>query len=147
MAYGGNPSGNSVDAVRLLVGDISTSTAAEFLTNTDYSFFLDQTPGIYAAASLAANSLAMAFGGAAVSSVSGGYVSKEVGDLKLTKADASQFAAQYRALSRKFDLMGGLKTAPSAGGLVSPDGSTVPAFFYRNQFDNPGVTTLTASTG
>ena len=139
MAYGANPSGNNRDAVRLLVGDISTSTAGEFLANGDYDFFIAQTPSIYAAAALAANSLAMAFGGAAVSSVSGGYVTKEVGDLKLTKSDASQFAAQYRTLARRLDLMGALKIAPSAGGLQKPDGSTISPFFWRKQFDNASV--------
>lgn len=146
MSYGGNPSTDSSDAVRLLVGDISTGSSGEYLSDGDYDFFIAQTPTIYAAAALAANTLAMMFGGASVSSLSGGYLSKEVGDLKLTKADASQFAAQYRALGRRLDLMGALKTAPVAGGLERPEGSPVDPFFFRNQFDNPSVTTIT-STG
>lgn len=145
MAYGNNPSGSQRDAVRLLVGDISTSTSAEYLANGDYDFFIAQTPNIYAAAALAAHSLAMTFGGASVSSVSGGYVTKEVGDLKLTKADASEFSGQYRTLAKRLDLMSAMGIAPSAGGLVRPNGSTVPPFFYRKQFDNPNVTVV-AST-
>lgn len=135
MAYGGNPGGNTRDAVRLLVGDTSTSTGAEYLSNTDYDFFLAQTPNIYIAAQLACNSLAAMFMGQTAGS--GGYTSKSVGDLSITRAQASEMATSYQALAKKFGRMSALKTAPSAGGIAKPSGALKTPFFKRNLMDNP----------
>lgn len=143
MAYTGNPSTVPRDAVRLLVGDISTSTSGEYLADADYTFFIAQTPNIYVAAQLASNSLAALFTGSAASASGSGFVEKSVGDLRLKKADASQMAANYRALAVKFGRMSAGMTAPTAGGIsrsdkraAELDTDRVPPFFTRSQMDN-----------
>ena len=142
MAYGGNPSGDNSDAVRLLVGDISTSTAREYLTDTDYDYFVAQTPNLYAAGALAANSLAALFGGSGSE--------KKVGDLSIKRADA----AYYRDLAKQLQRMSALQSAPYAGGIsqsdkasVESDTDRVKPAFTRDQFANPGAVSPTGSTG
>lgn len=154
MAYGGTPGTVDRDAVRLLVGDISTSTSGEFLANGDYDFFIAQTGGIYIAAQLAANSLAALFMGSASASGGSGFVEKQVGDLRLKKADAMSMARSYRELAAKFGRMAASKKAPYAGGLTKSDKQaveddsdrTVP-FFTRDLMDNPSATQPFSSTG
>lgn len=144
MAYGGNPSGVTRDMVRLLVGDVSTSTSGEFLGNTEYDALIAATNNTYVAAQLAANSLAALFTGAAASASGSGFVEKTVGDLTLKKADASQMAANYRTLSGKLQRMAASGMSPYAGGISRSDKATVAAdsdrvapVFTRGMFDNP----------
>lgn len=140
MAFQNTPSTRPIDAVRLLVGDISTSTSAELLPDVAYTYFIAQTPNHFSAAALAANSLSMAF------SVDG--TEKSVGDLKIKRAQA----AEFRALSKELTKMSAGGMSPYAGGISKADKRTVeqdtdrvtPAF-RRNQFDHPGVGS-TAST-
>lgn len=127
MAYGGNPSGVPRDAVRLLVGDISTSTASEILSNSDYDFFLAQTPNKYEAAALAVQSLANV-------AAQGGVIRKEVGDLVLVW-DFSQLMA----LARRFTLMSSLQCTPTAGGIEGPNGQLLKPAMFRKLMDNPEV--------
>lgn len=143
MAYGNNPSGSATDAVRLLVGDVSTSTAAELLTDNSYTYFINTTPSHYAAAALAANSLAAMYAAEGTE--------KEVGDLRLKRTEDPEY---WSALGRRLDRMASKMTAPYAGGISKSDKSSVKAdsdraepAFVRNQFDNPNtVTTSVAST-
>lgn len=74
IAYTGNPSTSREDAIRLLVGDISTSTAGEFLADGDYTYFAGQQSSDYLAAAMAADTLAGKTADA---------VDKRVGDLQL----------------------------------------------------------------
>lgn len=134
MAYGNNPSGDTSDALRLLVGDISTSTAREYLTDTDYDYFASVSPNNFAAAALAANSLAALFGGQGSR--------KKVGDLEITRADA----AYYRDLAKQLNRMSALQSAPFAGGIsrsdkaaVESDTDRVGPAFTRSQFANPAA--------
>ncbi len=137
MAYTNSPSTLSRDAVRLLVGDISTSTASEWLADTDYTFFLANTPNIYIAAQLASNSLAALFG-SGDNSVS----RKKVGDLEIESGEKAAVAEHYRALAQKYGRMAAAQIVPSAGGIsasekaaAEADSDRVPPFFKRNAFD------------
>lgn len=146
MAYTGNPSGVVRDQVRLLVGDISTSTSGEYLADADYTWFIAATANTYTAAQLAANSLAMMFTAAAASAAGTGYVEKQVGDLTLKKADATRLAASYRALSGTLAQMAASGLTPSAGGItvsgkdtLELDTDRVKPRFRSGLFDNPGA--------
>lgn len=141
MAYGNNPSGSNKDAVRLLVGDISTSTAAELLADDDYTFFLNQTPTLYDAAALAAQSLANV-------AAQGGIVRKEVGDLVLVWD-----YDQYIALSRRFTVMSSLQATPFAGGISKDqkldqqnDADRVKPYVFRGLMDNPAAVAPSGTT-
>jgi len=145
MPYGGNPSTDGSDAVRLLVGDLSTSTSGEYLADGDYDYFIAQTPNQYVAAALAANSLAALFMGAAASGTgSNGYLRKRVGDLELEKADATKTAESYRLLSKQLSKGSAGTITPYAGGIsrsdkasVKSDADRVEPAFARGQFDSP----------
>lgn len=156
MAYTASPQTVTRDAVRVLVGDVSTSTSATYLDDAEYNYFISATPNTYIAAQLAANSLAALFAGAAASAVGGGWVERTVGDLKIKKSDASQAAAGYQALAQKFGRMAAAQITPYAGGIAASDKDDVesntdrvrPAFL-RGLFDNPqaiNATRATAST-
>lgn len=136
MAYTNNPRMNPRDAVRLLVGDVSTSTSAEFLSDVDYDFFISETPNRYSAAVLVCNSLAALNGGKGIT--------KSVGDLSYTKGDATYYmtlAAQFRVMSA---LQG--SGAPYAGGISINDKRSNELNidrprpnFYREVFDDPSA--------
>lgn len=132
IPYTNQPRTNPRDAVRLLVGDISTSTGREYLSDVDYDFFLSATPNQYSAGALAANSLAMRF--------AGDGTEKSVGDLRIKRAQA----AEYRDLSKQLARMSALQSAPYAGGIsrsdkasVEADSDRVKPAFAAGQFDNP----------
>ncbi len=155
MPYQNDPRYITTDAVRLLVGDISTSTGSEYLTDTDYDYFVSVTSNTFTAAQLAANSLAALFAGAAASGIgANGYIEKKVGDLSLKKADATSMAAGYREISKKFMLMAAAGLSPISGNLSIADKQSnrndtdIPKpFFDRELFDNPAsVNPFSAST-
>lgn len=153
MAYGGVPATDQSDAVRLLVGDIGTSTSTTYLDDADYDFFILEGGNTYVAAQLAANSLAALFMGSAASASGSGYVEKKVGDLSLKKADANQMAQSYRQLAQKFSRMAASKVAPYAGGItisdkrsVEQDSDRVKPFFTRRLLDNPNADSFSAGS-
>lgn len=154
MAYTSNPSGSANDRVRLLVGDISTSTSGEYLADGDYTYFNSAASNTFVAAQLAANSLAALFTGAAASASGSGFVEKKVGDLTLKKADAVSLAKSYRELSFKLQRMAASGMTPYAGGLsvsgkrdVETDTDRVKPRFSGGQFDNPSAVDPMRSTG
>ena len=140
MAYTGAPSTRAIVASRALVGDVSTSTSATYLEDAEYTFFNSVTSNRYSAAQLAANSLAALFAGQAANS----GITRKVGDLTLTKSDATQVAAGYRALGQELGRKSVATITPYAGGISDSDKSDVegdsdrlrPAFM-RRLFDNP----------
>jgi hypothetical protein len=149
MAYGGVPATDQSDAVRLLVGDIGATTSVTYLDDADYDFFIGEGGNIYVAAQLAANSLAALFMGSAASAGASGYVEKQVGDLRLKKADANQMAQSYRQLAQKFSRMAASKVAPYAGGITisdkrldEDDSDRVKPFFTRRLLDNPNADSM-----
>lgn len=144
MAYGESPTSTNVDGVRLLVGDISTSTASELLQDADYTFFLTQG-SFYIACQLAANSLAAKF-----ASIAEGVKRKEVGDLKIEYSDAKGAADDYSELSKKFQRMAAAQISPYAGGITHSGKTTdrldtdlVQPSFRRGLMDNPAVLAFT----
>lgn len=154
MAYTNSPATVTRDAVRLLIGDISTSTSGEFLSDTDINWFVSNTSNTYVAAQLAANSLAALFTGAAASASGSGWVEKAVGDLKLKKADATAMAKSYQALSQKLQRMAVSGMSPYAGGIsvsdkasVETDTDRVKPRFTGGSFDNPSALDPMRSTG
>lgn len=153
MPYSGDPEGVSRDAVRVLVGDTSTSATGEYMGDPEYDFFLAETPNHYVAAQLAANSLAAKFTGAAASGTGDGYLEKTVGDLKIKKADATQAAAQYRALAAEFGRRAAAGVSPYAGGIsasdkasIASDSDRVPLPFTPGQFENPNADDFASSS-
>lgn len=131
MAFGGNPTSTNTDGVRVLVGDISTSNSLVYLPDSAYTFFRAQTPNVYSAAALAANSLAAFFMGRGSE--------KKVGDMILRR----EMAQQFRALSIELKTMSAKNMAPYAGGIsksdkraVQQDSDKLSPFFRRSQFDN-----------
>lgn len=154
MAYGNNPANSATDRVRLLVGDISTSTSSEYLTDTDYGWFVSATPNAYVAASLAAASLSALFTAAAASGTgANGYIRKRVGDLELQKADAQSYATHYKMLAGEMRRMSALGISPYAGGQTASgkrtdrqDTDMVQPAFRRGGYDNPGAVDSGQST-
>lgn len=147
MPYSGDPEGVARDAVRLLVGDISTAASGEFLDDADYDFFISQSSNRFISAQIAANALAAKFTGAAASASGDGYLEKSVGDLKIKKADAIGAAREYRSMASMYGRNAAAGIAPFSGGLSISDKATVgadadrarPAFVSR-LFDNDGAT-------
>lgn len=131
MAFTNNPSTNRVDAVRLLVGDVSTSNSLVYLTDNSYTYFIAQTPNLFSAGALAANSLAAFFMGRGSE--------KKVGDMILRR----DMAQQFRALAVELKTMSAKGISPYAGGISRSDKRTqdqntdrTPPAMRRSQFDN-----------
>ena len=144
MAYGSTPTSTNTDGLRVLVGDISTSTSSELLADADYTFFLTQG-SFYIAAKLAANSLAAKFTGVAQD-----IKTKKVGDLEITYSDANNAASGYKMLASEFGRMAAAGVSPYAGGISRSDKASVQAdtdrvdpAFSRGIFDNPAVLAFT----
>lgn len=139
MAYGGLPLTVPRDAARLLVGDVSTSTGSEFLSNVDYDYFIGTTSNTYLAAAMAANSLAALFSGAAASASGSGWTEKKVGDLVIKRGEAASLADDYRSLADWLRQQAAAGASPYAGGISASDKRAVeqdtdrvrPAFAKR----------------
>ncbi len=88
MAYTGNPSTSTPDAVRLYIGDVSTSTSAELFSDGEIDYFVAE----YANPPLAAAAAVKSIIGTDRAKTVAGALSKQVGDLKLdygSNADVS----------------------------------------------------------
>src|SRR6187431_236594 len=125
MAYTGNPSTTPRDAVRLLVGDIASSTSSEWLADADYNYFLAQNSNVYVAAQLAANSLAALFAGPG--GANSDWVERKVGDLTIKRSETAGIASEFRQLSQKMGRMAAASVSPYAGGLSVADKMAVAA--------------------
>ena len=148
MAYTGNPSTNSNDAIRLLIGDISTSTGSEIFTDAEITYFNGLKPNAHLSAAAAVISLIGSTRGQTLASV----VSKQVGDLKIDYGGGGSGAAgTLQAKARMLRLEGVRKVKPYAGGISESDKDgqqsdtdwNKPAFSV-GLFDNPN--TLSTST-
>jgi hypothetical protein len=155
MAYTGNPSTNSRDAVRLLIWDVSTSTSGELLSNSEVQWFIDVSPNIYAAACLAAHTLSARV--TTLSASTSAVEEKKVGDLMLRMGVAAgnveAFQRAYSGLCDRLAKQSALQSAPYAGGLsrsekrsVESDSDRVRPAFARGQFDNPSALNPSPST-
>lgn len=148
MAFTDHPSTKPSDAIRLMVGDISTSTSLEFLSDNSYNYFYaQQANNVYLAAQLACQALGSLFASTAIE--------KKVGDLMIKRGD---IAASYRMLARDFGAQALTTVSPSAGGIsrsdkrsAEADADRVQPFFVRKIMDNylalDAVHSAPASTG
>lgn len=145
MPFTNSPTTDDSDAVRVLVGDLSTSTSGELLSDGVYDFLVSRTDTIDEAAAEAARSIAGKFSKDA---------DKRVGRLRIS---LSQKAKAYLSLAERFDQ--GVQTAnlvavsPYLGGqsksdkeAVEEDSDRVDTWFKRESWDFPGGITDTTST-
>lgn len=131
MAFTNHPSTRPIDAVRSLVGDVSTSDTTVYLSDNTYTYFIAQTPNFFSAGALAANAIAAFFMG------KGSEV--KVGDLIVRRDMANSF----RALAIELKTMSAKGIAPYAGGISRSDKRAnqqntdlVSPAFRRSEFDN-----------
>lgn len=136
--YSNNPSGDQIDAIRLLIGDTVVATAA--LTDEELQYYLDTAGNLYLAAAYAVEAIMSAQGG--------GITSKQVGDLKVTyggPGGASGLAALAKTLRARAARTSG---TPYAGGISVADSDAIEAetdrtdpSFVVGRDDNPSVDT------
>lgn len=133
MPYGGNPSTNDTDAVKLLIGDLSTAASGELLSTAAVDYLLADRGSVKAAAVAGCEVLAAQFAT---------KVGKAVGDLRI---ESQQKFTHYMELAQRLRRNLLISTAtPYAGGVswsdkVAEDGDTdrVVPFFQRGLDDNP----------
>lgn len=113
------------------------------MADSAYNYFVASSPNTLIAGSLAANSLAASFAGAAASAGASGWVEKQVGDLKLKKGEAASIADDYRSLSAYLRQRAAAGASPYAGGIsasdkraVEQDTDRVRPAFARRLFDS-----------
>lgn len=137
MAYGGSPSSTNRDGVRLAVGDISTSTASEYLANADYDFVLTLASDYASRVVIAARMIGGKF--------ANGGLSKKVGDLAIDKGDR---VAYYKNLAAQWEAAALAGVAPYLGGrsisdkdAALDDTDRVGTSFRIGQCDYPSAKT------
>jgi len=116
--YSGDPSLNSRDAVRFLIGD--TVEAAAIFQDEEIDWLLTQNTNIYFAAALGADAAASLFTGA---STSGGVKTKTVGALSISYTDDSAVASEFKSLGKSLRVRGAVNSAiePFSGGISIAD--------------------------
>lgn len=156
MAYTGNPSTDTTDQVRLLIWDISTSTASELLSDDEVDWFISVSPNVYSAACLAANVLSARV--TTLSASTSSVEEKKVGDLMLrfgvSAGNVEAFQRAYGALCAKLEKQSALVGAgPFAGGItisgkraLEQDTDRVKPWAARDLYDNPAAIDPQAST-
>lgn len=118
MPYTGNPTSDTSDQVRLLIGDTSTSTGSEIFADAEIDFFNAQTPNVYLAAALAVESVMGTDRGNTLTSV----VEKQVGDLKIKYGTASGGSrGSLAAKAKSLRMQGVRQVKPYAGGISESD--------------------------
>lgn len=132
--YSGDPTYNSRDAVRFLIGD--TDSATPLMTDGEIAYLVANERTTTLAAAAGCRALAAKFSRQA---------DKEVDDLKIK---ASQRAAAYAARAAELTAADDavlLAVRPWAGGIshadkeaTEADADRVPPQFARNDFTNPG---------
>ena len=94
MVYGGDPANSTIDQVRLLIGD--TSTSASYLSDNEVNWYISAAPNVYMAGALACEGLVAQFN----SSTSNDNISsKKVGDLSINYAASSLGSGQIKTWS------------------------------------------------
>jgi hypothetical protein len=148
MAYTGNPSTSAPDAVRLYIGDISTSTASELFSDGEIDFFVAE----YANSALAAAAAVKSIIGTSRAKTVAGAVSKQVGDLKLDYGNID-VAGILTGKAKQLRVLGVRKVKPYAGGISESDKDATESdtdldnyHFRIGQFDHPGLGVNSTST-
>lgn len=138
MAYTGSPSTNTSDAIRLLIGDVSTSTSAEIFSDAEITYF----SGAYANAELAASAAVSSLIGSTRALTLAGVVRKSVGDLKLDYGGNDSPGAILARKAKYLRRLGVRRVKPYAGGIsesdmdsTTSDTDRVAPAFAVGQFD------------
>jgi hypothetical protein len=122
MPYTGNPSTDTSDAVRLLIGDMSTSTGTEIFADNEIEYFVAARPNVY----LAASEALMSILGSTRADQFRTIQSKKVGDLSLqyTAGSAGGSYLTIREKIKQLRMQGVRKVSPYAGGISQSDKET-----------------------
>lgn len=146
MPYRGNPSTDTADEVRLLIGD--TSTGAEIFADGEIDYFLAANANPHLAASAAVRSL---IGSTRASSLAG-VMSKQVGDLKIDYRTVS-VTDLLQIKARELRTQGVRKVKPYAGGIsrsdkdaAESDTDRIGSEFKIGEHDHPGLGVNSTST-
>ncbi len=148
MPYRGTPSTDPNDAVRLHIGDLSTSTGTEIFSDGEIDYFVASHSNAELAASAAVKSMI----GTSRARTLVGVISKQVGDLKLSygNADINQILT---AKAKQLRMLGVRSVKPYAGGISDSDKKAAEAdtdrvkpHFRIGQFDHPGIGINSTST-
>lgn len=129
--YGGDPSANTRDAVRFLVGD--TDTADQLASDEEIAWSITAAGSrVYGAAALVARAIAGRFARKVSTSVDG--VSQQL----------QQKHAQYLAMADRYDAMAakgaaGLLPRPFVGGGAATAAAGPDTIFSIGMDDHPGV--------
>ena len=150
MAYRGNPSTDTSDEFRLLIGDLSTSTGSEIFSDGEVDYFV----GNYSNVPLAASAAVKTIVGSTRSSTLAGVLSKQVGDLKHDYGSGGSSVSEILILKAKqLRMLGVRKVKPYAGGISDSDKDAaerdtdwVKPHFKIGQFDHPGIGINSTST-
>ncbi len=149
IAYRGNPSTDPKDAIRLLVGDLSTSTGSEIFSDGEVDYF----SASYANAELAASAAVKTLIGTTRGQSLAGVVSKQVGDLKLDYGQSAGANQILTAKAKALRVLGVRRVKPYAGGISKSDKDATqsdtdldPYHFRIGQFDHPGIGVNSTST-
>ena len=133
-SYGQNPSGNSKDAVRFLVGQTSTADPV-LVQDEEITFALAETANNYAAAVLVGEAMLNRLAGMEAESLSVGNLSESYGDR------SAKLNLALQALRRQAGMRG---IVPVAGGVLladklarQRDTSLTPHAFSLGMDDNP----------
>lgn len=134
MPYGGDPAGDTTDAVRLLIFD--TSTGSPLLSDAEVDYFVAQEPNVHLAAAEAARTIAAKYGP---------NVDKQVGDLRLSESAKN---TNYNTLAADLRRKGVRSVKPYAGGISIADKDAAESdtdwnrpSFKIGQYDNPNSST------
>ena len=141
MPYSGSPSSVTADELKLLIGDLSTSSSGELLKSAECTYFLTEYGTARAAAPHAARAVAAMFAD---------QVGRTVGDLRV---DAQQKFEHYTTLATSLERQAALTGVPYAGGIsisdkqsVETDTDRVAPAFRVGVHDNPLNPTSNRST-
>lgn len=113
MPYGGSPATVATDELKLLIGDLSTSSSGQLLSTGECAYFISSYGTPRAAAPHACRAIAAMFAD---------EVSKSVGDLRL---DAQQKFEHYTTLATSLQAQASYTGIPYAGGISRGDKQSV----------------------
>ena len=117
MAYTGHPSTDPFDQIRLLIGDLSTSTGSEIFSDNEIQWFKNAKPNVYLSAALAIDSVAGTTRFTSLATVQ----SKWVGDLKIDYGQGGAASNDLTAKAKMLRLQGIRGVKPYAGGISRSD--------------------------
>lgn len=141
MPYSGSPSSVTADELKLLIGDLSTSSSGELLKSAECTYFLTAYGSARAAAPHAARAVAAMFAD---------QVGRTVGDLRV---DAQQKFEHYNTLAASLERQAALTGVPYAGGIsisdkqsVETDTDRVVPAFRVGAHDHPELPSVRSSS-